>query len=51
MTIKPKGMRWPGEVAIRGNEKFIQNTFGKPEVKRQRWKPRLRWEDNTKMTL
>jgi len=34
-----------------GEERCIQVLVGKPEGKRPLGRPRLRWEDNTKMEL
>ena len=49
--IKSRIMRWAGHVARMGEKRCIQVLIGKPQGKRPLGRPRLRWEDNTKMDL
>jgi hypothetical protein len=45
-------MRWSGHVARTGERRGEHRVLvGKPEGKRPLGRPRLRWEDNTKMDL
>jgi hypothetical protein len=45
-------MRWAGHAArIRAKRNVYRILVGKPEGKRQRGKPRRRWEDNIRMDL
>ena len=45
-------MRWVGHVAHMGERRDIYRALvGKPEGKRQLWRPRHRWEDKMKMDL
>ena len=45
-------MRWAGHAAHMGERRGIYKVVvGKPEGKRQLWRPRHRWEDNIKMDV
>jgi len=45
-------MRWAGHVEIMGERRCVYRVLvGKPEGKKPRGRPRLRWEDNIKMAL
>ena len=45
-------MRWVEHVAHMGERRDIYRALvGKPEGKRQLWRPRHRWEDNIKMDI
>ena len=51
-VVKSRLMRWARHVARMGDDRVVQRVLvGKPEGKRPLGRPRLRWEDNTKMTL
>jgi len=51
-VIKSRRMRWAGHVARMGNRRGVYGVLvGKPEGMRALARPRLRWEDNTKMDL
>jgi hypothetical protein len=48
--IKPRRMRWAGNVARMGeNRNAYRILMGKPEGKRPLGKPRCRWEEDIKM--
>jgi len=45
-------MGWAGYVARMGERRGVYRVLvGKPDGKRQRGRPRRRWEDNIKMVL
>jgi hypothetical protein len=44
-------MRWARHIAYTRDKNCIGILVGTPEVKRPLWRPRRRWEDNTKMGL
>jgi hypothetical protein len=49
-VIKPRRMRWAGQVARMGEGRGVYKVLvGKPEGKRPLGRPRRRWEDNIKM--
>jgi len=51
-VIKSRRMRWAGQVARMGKGRGVCRCWvGKPEEKRQLWRPKRRWEDNIKMDL
>jgi len=51
-VIKSRRMSWAAHVARMGTgEVYTGFWWGKPEGKRQLWRPRGRWEDNIKMDL
>jgi len=51
-VIKSRRMRWAVHVARMGERGVVYGVLvGKPERKRPRGRPRLRWEDNIKMDL
>jgi len=51
-VIKTRRMRWVGNVALMGDRKGLYKVLvGKPEGKRPLGRPRLRWEDKSKMDL
>jgi hypothetical protein len=50
--IKSRTMRWAAYVARMGEKRNAYMALvGKPEGKRQQWKPRSKWVDNIKMDL
>ena len=50
--VKLRRMRWAGHGARMGEDRGVHSVLvGKREGKRPLGRPRLRWEDNTKMTL
>ena len=51
-VIKLRRMRWAGHVARMGEPREVYRVFmGKPEGRRPRGRPRLRWVDNIRMDL
>ena len=51
-VVKSRRMRWVGHVAGMGEGRGVYKVLvGKPVGKRPLGRPRLRWEDNTKMDL
>jgi hypothetical protein len=51
-VIKSRRMRWAGHVARMGEKKNAYRILvGRPEGRRQLWRPRHRWEDNIKMDI
>jgi len=50
-VIKSRRMRWAGHEARMGEERCIQVLVGRPEGKRSLGRPKLRWEDNSKIDL
>jgi len=51
-VIKSRKMRWAGHIARMGARIGVYRVLmGKPEGKRPRGRPRLRWKDNIKMDL
>ena len=51
-VIWSRRMSWEGHVARMGVRRGVYRVLvGKPEGKRQLWRPRCRWEDNIKMDL
>ena len=51
-VVKSIRMRWTGHVARVVEGRGVHRVLmGKPEGKRQLWRPRRRWEDNIKMDL
>jgi hypothetical protein len=51
-VIKSRRMRWAGHVARMGEKRDAYRILvGRPEGRRPLGRPRLRWEDNTKMDL
>jgi hypothetical protein len=51
-VIKSRKMRWAGHVASMEERRGVYRVLvGKPEVKRELGRPRLRWEDNIKLNL
>jgi len=50
--IKSRRMNWAGHVARMGEKRGVYRVLvGKTEGKRQLWRPRRRWDDNTKTDL
>ena len=50
--IKSRRMRWTGHVVRMGESRGVYKVLvGRPEEKRQLWRPGYRWEDNIKMGL
>jgi hypothetical protein len=51
-VIKSRRLRWAGYVARLGEERGAYRILvGRPEGRRQLWRPRRRWEDNIKMEI
>ena len=51
-VIKSRRMRLAGHVERMGERRGVYRLLaGKPEGKRQLWRPRRRWEDNIKMNI
>ena len=51
-VIKSRRMRLAGHVARKEEGRGVHKVLvGKPEGKRQFWRPRRRWEDNIKLDL
>ena len=51
-VIKSKRIRWTGHVALTGDRRGVYRVLvGKLDGKRPVGRPRLRWDDNTKMDL
>ena len=47
-----KSLVWAGHVERMGERRGVYRLLaGKPEGKRQLWRPRRRWEDNIKMNI
>jgi hypothetical protein len=50
--VKSRRIRWAGHVARMGERRVVYRVLaGKTEGKRQRGRPRRRWEDNIEMDL
>jgi len=45
------GRRWAGHVARMSKRGAYRVLMGRPEGKRQIWRPRRRWENNVEMDL
>jgi hypothetical protein len=51
-VMKSRRMRWAGHVVCMGEKRGAYRILvGRPEGRRSRGRPRLRWEDNIKMDL
>jgi len=51
-VIKSRRMRWAGQVARMGEERWVYRVLvGKPEGRRPLGRPRRRWVDNIRMDL
>ena len=51
-VIKSRRMKWAGHVARMGEERGVYRVLvGKPEGRRQLWRPRRRWVDNIRTDL
>jgi len=52
MMIKSRRMRWAGHIArVEARRGIYRVLVGKPKGKRPLWRPRHKWEDNTKIDL
>jgi len=52
MVTKSRRMRWAGHVARMEKRRGVYSVLvGLPEEKRQRGRPRFRWENNIRMEI